>query len=961
MDEHKERRPMPSTHRASHSSSQNAVAANPFRLTARLACAALTVAVVPAGLSQSTLQPHAAPLHCDNTVSTNQRLEGRVLDPSGEAISGALVRSSNGQSTLTDADGRYVLACLPSGPAHLTIHAQGFANSNATAPFNPHPGPNARFDIHLAIARVDTDVEVGDDATSMDPDHGIGTHTLTGKDIQELADDPDDFKRELQVLAAANGGAPGAATITVDGFQNGSALPPKSSIARIVTAPDMFSTEYQEAPYSGGRIEIYTKPGAKHYHGALFYTDSNGSFNANDPYSVTATPAGKRRYGFELTGPIRKKGSDFNLALEKRDIDEFNVVNAVTLDANQQPQALHQTVAAPQRLWIASARSDWQPTPTDIVTLSFSANVNNSDNQGVGGLTLLANGYDSHVSEYDLRLTNTQTINLNLLHETRIGYTWKDTAQSPLSSTPGLSVAGFFNGGGNTSGNLNTRERDLELDDDVLYTRGRHSFKIGTQSLGLFVHEDDPVAFNGGYSFGGNTAPVLDINNQPTTQTTQITGLEQYRRALLSLPGGTPTTYTQGSGTALVPLTQWQMSLYLQDTVKLTPRFSVSGGLRYTLQSSPSSYANFAPRLSVAWAVDKQSKTVIHFRAGLFQNPVNQGIALEAERLNGTRQNQLLVYSPSYTAPLTPIPGSVSIGTRRVLPASFAQNPSLQTMAAIEHDFPHHWHPIANIIYVNGWAGARSRNINAPLVASSNNTPPNLLTALAAPRPIAPNLNIFAFEETSHISGPIVFLGLDQHSFKRFGFFAGYLYFDLKTDAAANAGFVQDAYSNQGERARPDWQATHRAFAFGNYNLPWKGDLSVELDAQSGLPYNVTTGTDNNGDGNFNDRPSYATIAGTDVFTTRFGMLTPDTVNGNAPRNLGTMPSLLHLDVNLSRKFTLGGKDSDRSITFNARSANLVNHTNVTAVSTVVSSPTFSQSLAAESARRIELGARFAF
>ena len=170
------------------------------------------------------------------------------------------------------------------------------------------------------------------DGASLDADHGIGTHTLTQKDISELADDPDDFQRELQILAAANGGAPGAARITVDGFQNSSALPPKGSIARIVTAPDLFSAEYDTPPYAGGRVEIYTKPGASTYHGALFLTDSDSSFNATDPFSTVATPASKRRYGFELSGPITKTSSDFFLALEKRDINEFNVVNAITLD-----------------------------------------------------------------------------------------------------------------------------------------------------------------------------------------------------------------------------------------------------------------------------------------------------------------------------------------------------------------------------------------------------------------------------------------------------------------------------------------------------------------------------------------------------------------------------------------------------------------------------------------------------
>jgi hypothetical protein len=76
------------------------------------------------------------------------------------------------------------------------------------------------------------------------------------------------------------------------------------------------------------------------------------------------------------------------------------------------------------------------------------------------------------------------------------------------------------------------------------------------------------------------------------------------------------------------------------------------------------------------------------------------------------------------------------------------------------------------------------------------------------------------------------------------------------------------------------------------------------------------------------------------------------------------MPDTIHLDANLSRAFIVGrGQAGERheTLTLNARSANLINHTNVTAVGTVVGSPTFAQPLAAETARRLEVGARFTF
>jgi Carboxypeptidase regulatory-like domain len=466
--------------------------------------------------------------------ATGIRIDGSITDPSGAVISGAQVQSASGQKTVTDESGRFVLGCLPATSATITARAAGFAEG--TLRVRARLGETAQVNLQLTIASAQTDVQVNAGTADVDSDNSAGSITLTADKVQRLPDDPDDLLRQLRVLASAAGGDPSSAVVTVDGFQNSSALPPKSSIASVRINPDLFSAQYQWPPFGGGVIEIVTKPGASSLHGALFFTDSNGVFNATDPFSATATPAGKQRYGFELSGPIVRQKSGFALALEKRNIDEFNVVNATTLDADGTPAPLQQTVTAPQRLWIASARADWQATPANIATLSYSANVNSLGNQGVGGLVLTEAGYSSLASEYDLRFTNTYTPNANLLHETRIGYSWKRTGEMPNSTAPALQVAGFFTGGGATAQNRNDRERDLEVDDDLMLTHGRHTFKFGAQSLGYFIHDYDPDTFNGAYVFGGGSAPALDTRNNPTGQTITITGLEQYRRALLNLP-----------------------------------------------------------------------------------------------------------------------------------------------------------------------------------------------------------------------------------------------------------------------------------------------------------------------------------------------------------------------------------------------------------------------------------------
>jgi hypothetical protein len=92
--------------------------------------------------------------------------------------------------------------------------------------------------------------------------------------------------------------------------------------------------------------------------------------------------------------------------------------------------------------------------------------------------------------------------------------------------------------------------------------------------------------------------------------------------------------------------------------------------------------------------------------------------------------------------------------------------------------------------------------------------------------------------------------------------------------------------------------------------------------------------------------------------------MTVNTVNGNVPYNAGTMPgTMIQLDPNLRRTFVLNPQDKDhqKTLSFNARSSNGLNHTNVTAVNTVLSSGSIGQPVAANPARRFELGVRLEF
>ena len=389
------------------------------------------------------------------------------------------------------------------------------------------------------------------------------------------------------------------------------------------------------------------EPGADLLHGALFFTDNDGSFNATDPFSLTATPAGKRRYGFELSGPIRKQ-TDYALALEKRNIDEFNVVNAISLNPTQTQTNIRQAVSAPQRLRIASARGDWQASPNDVATLSFTANVNTLRNQGVGGLVLPEAGYTSRLAEYDLRLSNLQTFGANLLHQTRIGYSWIRTQDQPNPTSPALQVAGFFSGGGSTSQALNARERDLEVDDSWTLTRGRHTYSRGAQSPEIFVHDFAPTHSMTVHLWWRRcSSPRFERRADRPDSHHQC-------------PGTVPQSAAQPAGkhTHDLPTDSGECSCAVHTMavgplrerphqVEL-PVFS-DGGI--TLPGSNRAHQSWELLATARSGVEhrQESGLGIHLRAGLFHDPNPQSDATDVYRLDGVRQRQIAVYSPSFS------------------------------------------------------------------------------------------------------------------------------------------------------------------------------------------------------------------------------------------------------------------------------------------------------------------------
>src|SRR3954451_20629043 len=130
---------------------------------------------------------------------------------------------------------------------------------------------------------------------------------LRGKDLESLADDPEDLGADLQALAGPSAG-PGGSSIFIDGFSGGQ-LPSKDSIREIRINQNPFSPEYDKLGF--GRVEIFTKPGSDKYRGTAFYNFADDAWNSRNPYAAQKAPFLLREYGGSMGGPISRRSSFF--------------------------------------------------------------------------------------------------------------------------------------------------------------------------------------------------------------------------------------------------------------------------------------------------------------------------------------------------------------------------------------------------------------------------------------------------------------------------------------------------------------------------------------------------------------------------------------------------------------------------------------------------------------------------
>jgi hypothetical protein len=132
------------------------------------------------------------------------------------------------------------------------------------------------------------------------------------------------------------------------------------------------------------------------------------------------------------------------------------------------------------------------------------------------------------------------------------------------------------------------------------------------------------------------------------------------------------------------------------------------------------------------------------------------------------------------------------------------------------------------------------------------------------------------------------------------------------TVANSDTGTAENSYNLMQSYGRAPFAARNMIFLMGNYTWKWGISFNPFLIANSGRPFNITTGYDLTGDNFFNDRPSYASSASdpANVVTTSYGKFDtiPQAGETIIPANMGTGPAGVAVNLRVSRSWGIGPK-----------------------------------------------------
>jgi Carboxypeptidase regulatory-like domain len=837
-------------------------------------------------------------------------LELVVKDPSGALINKAIVQLiKNGKvhsTAQTNQRGEIKFNKLTLGDYEIRVEAVGFKPQTVTL------STLQRVEITLEIDEIKVDVDIEEEAQvrNTNPNGASFSNVMTAEQIAQLPDDPEEFENAINSLAG-----PGA-QIRVNGFRGGK-LPPKSQIREIRFRLNPYAAENHDAGF--GLVDVITKPGVNAWHGSFNFGFRDEAMNARQVFAPFRGPEQQRRFGLSLDGPLWKDHTSLFL-----NVDGSLFFDARPIFATLPTGTFSDLAYRPSRRLNIDARVEHVLTKTHTARFQFQRNAGVQNNLGVGDFDLPARGFAQDQTEYLARFADSGVLGKKYFNELRVQARWLQTETRSVSLGQTILVPGAFNdGSAQRSGGR--RQFDLEISDNVDYALEKHGIRFGGQFETARYRSDE---FNNAF------------------------GTFQFAN-LAAFEAGTPTQFTRRSGNPLVEYPQYQFGWYAQDDFRIRKNLTVSYGLRHEMQSHVPGKFNFAPRLGFVWSPKKNGSITLRGGAGVFYDWFAAQVYEQTLRVDGERQRDLVIINPGY-------PNPFSSGTQTTLPPSRIQtDPNLQIPYIIQASLGVETNPFklfrmtTNYQYQRGVHLLHGRNLNAPI------------PGVGRPDPLVGNIT--NIESSAYSSGHRLMINVGPAKFVQ-GLFWSVNYLLMKNTNEADSPFSlpSDNFNLRADRGPAATDFRHLISGFVNKRLGKGFGVSAIFQATSALPYNITTGFDNNGDTIINDRPagvgrnsgrgaarweigsrvSWGTEFGPDQQATAGPQMRVVRVGG------GDGAAAPSIGLGATKKYRLE---------FYLQAFNLLNHANLGAFSGVQTSPFFGQATSAQPPRRLEIGTRFNF
>ncbi|MGI4755965.1 MAG: carboxypeptidase regulatory-like domain-containing protein [Janthinobacterium lividum] len=565
----------------------------------RLALAAVTVAAPPAILSPSVFA---------QAISVNGgSIQGTITDPSGAAVSGAAISITSPDTGFkrdlaADKAGFYSVGPLNPGNYAVSVTAPGFQTLTVQTVIRTGTATPGSFKLSVGSSSTEISVEAG--AVQVNTEQGGVSDVITKEQINSLPINGRNFLDVAQIepgviLQSGESFDPtkaGYSAISVSGVSgrttrillDGQDITDENVGTTIFNVSQGAINEFQlnrsTQDVSGevtstGQVLVSTNSGTNGFHGQLFYNFQDyralfASGGASNP------PFQRNQFGGSIGGPIIKDKLFFfgNAERIKQD-SSTQVTLGPTLAAIQ---AAHPNFGTPYRETYSTVRLDYNGPVSGHYFARINYNVNsvvgnfgsnyelyaNRDNTpGIAGGADFAKGHFTH----SFRGSYEKFHNL-------IGDSSATSGYVPL---PGIAFQNTTYGlytGPNVNAPQGTFQSDKQFRYDGTWTAGKQNLKYG--------YSLNRIQGGGFASFFGLAPRVRETSGTLLPGANPGDILNGYHASSIYVGNGQG-YFTENGGFGLPAggTADWRQGAYVSDSIKLTPSFTLTAGVRWSVDT----------------------------------------------------------------------------------------------------------------------------------------------------------------------------------------------------------------------------------------------------------------------------------------------------------------------------------------------------------------------------------------